>query len=552
MATPTDPPIHALIIDAGPLIASTSTSSLLTRAQRIYTTPSVIAEIRDPATRSRLETTWLPFLQQRTPKPESVRVVAEFAKKTGDFPALSVTDVQLLALTYELECEGNGGDWRLRRTPGQREVNGPVPGRGGKEEGVEEKEESVQEKEKEGEEEEATADSKETEATDAPQAGEAGKPKRKSKKARMAAKKRAERQEAGEGSETAEKTAIEGETRAQAQAEAQAQAQAQAEGEQAVPAEGKKRNKHKARKGTPAQDGAAAAEAGREEVKEAAEETAGEAAAKLEAPAAEAKEESNEAPASEAPKPDTASAAAAPQETPQEPTATSTLPTPPSTDDDSASDSDSDSGWITATNLHSYKHSDAHTPVHSTPTKKQWPLAAALATTDYAMQNVLLQMNLHLVSPHGLHRIRTIKTWVLRCHACFKLCRDMSKQFCPTCGGATLLKTSCSTDSQGGFQVHLKRNMQWNNRGAVYSIPKTQHGSASGKGVKKNLVLREDQVEYQREVRVRARQKERDLLDPDYLPGILTGERRDAGGPMPKIGYGRKNPNERQGGRNKH
>ncbi|RPB17052.1 hypothetical protein P167DRAFT_499779 [Morchella conica CCBAS932] len=404
MATPTDPPIHALIIDAGPLIASTSTSSLLTRAQRIYTTPSVIAEIRDPATRSRLETTWLLFLQQRTPKPESVRVVAEFAKKTGDFPALSVTDVQLLALTYELECEGNGGDWRLRRTPGQRGVNGPVPGRGGKEEGVEEKEES----------------------------------------------------------------------------------------------------------------------------------------------------ESNEAPASEAPKPDTASAAAAPQETPQEPTATSTLPTPPSTDDDSASDSDSDSGWITATNLHSYKHSDAHTPVHSTPTKKQWPLAAALATTDYAMQNVLLQMNLHLVSPHGLHRIRTIKTWVLRCHACFKLCRDMSKQFCPTCGGATLLKTSCSTDSQGGFQVHLKRNMQWNNRGAVYSIPKTQHGSASGKGVKKNLVLREDQVEYQREVRVRARQKERDLLDPDYLPGILTGERRDAGGPMPKIGYGRKNPNERQGGRNKH
>ncbi|KAI5853061.1 Nin one binding Zn-ribbon like-domain-containing protein [Morchella snyderi] len=463
----TGPPIHALVIDAGPLIASTSASSLLSRAQRIYTTPAVVAEIRDAATRSRLETTWLPFLAQRTPRAESVRVVAEFARRTGDFAALSVTDVQLLALTYELECEGNGGDWRLRRVPGQRGVNGP---------------------------------------------------------------KRAELQEAGEGSDKTGETG-----------EPETEAQAQPQLEQA---------------GAPAQDGAAAGELNGAEAAEAGEEEEAEGEAAAE-PGAEAAEKP-------APKPVAAEAASqeapaeAPAATTTTTTTTTTLPTPPSTDDsaasDPASDSDSDSGWITATNLHSYKHSAAHTPVAgpATTTKKQWPLAAALATTDYAMQNVLLQMNLHLVSPHGLHRIRAIRTWVLRCHACFKLCRDMARQFCPTCGGATLLKTSCSTDCKGGFRVHLKRNMQWNNRGAVYSIPKTQHGSASGKGVRRNLVLREDQVEYQREVRVRARQKERDLLDPDYLPGILTGERREAGGAVPKIGYGRKNPNERQGGRNKH
>jgi PIN domain of ribonuclease len=45
-------------------------------------------------------------------------VVIQFAKKTGDYGVLSVTDVHLLALTYELECELNHGDWRLLKEPG--------------------------------------------------------------------------------------------------------------------------------------------------------------------------------------------------------------------------------------------------------------------------------------------------------------------------------------------------------------------------------------------------------------------------------------------------
>jgi len=44
--------------------------------------------------------------------------VTEFAKKTGDYGVLSVTDIHLLALTYELECELNHGDWRLFKEPG--------------------------------------------------------------------------------------------------------------------------------------------------------------------------------------------------------------------------------------------------------------------------------------------------------------------------------------------------------------------------------------------------------------------------------------------------
>lgn len=40
-------------------------------------------------------------------------------------------------------------------------------------------------------------------------------------------------------------------------------------------------------------------------------------------------------------------------------------------------------------------------------------------TADYAMQNVLLHMGLNLVGLEGKN-ITSVKTWVLRCHACYK------------------------------------------------------------------------------------------------------------------------------------
>lgn len=33
-----------------------------------------------------------------------------------------------MALSYELEVERNGGDWRLKKTPGQKHLNGKPPG----------------------------------------------------------------------------------------------------------------------------------------------------------------------------------------------------------------------------------------------------------------------------------------------------------------------------------------------------------------------------------------------------------------------------------------
>ena len=163
------------------------------------------------------------------------------------------------------------------------------------------------------------------------------------------------------------------------------------------------------------------------------------------------------------------------------------------------------------------------------------------------MQNVLLRINLNLVSPN-LARITQVKTWVLRCHGCFQITRHMDKQFCPKCGQPTLTRVSCSTDQHGNFQVHLKKNFQWNKRGNVYSVPKPTHGSASGKAAKvkgggkggwgQELILSEDQKEYGRQVDEQRRTRQRDIMDEDYLPSILTGQRKGGQGQI-KVGAGR-------------
>jgi RNA-binding protein NOB1 len=124
----TSKPVRAIILDAGPIIkGEPAVSTLLGQCEELLTTTSVIDEIKDKATRTRLETILMPFLTMRSPKTSSVKFVSEFARKTGDFSVLSRTDIELLALAYEVECERNGGDWRLRKSPGQKRTNGPSP-----------------------------------------------------------------------------------------------------------------------------------------------------------------------------------------------------------------------------------------------------------------------------------------------------------------------------------------------------------------------------------------------------------------------------------------
>ena len=64
---------------------------------------------------------------------------------------------------------------------------------------------------------------------------------------------------------------------------------------------------------------------------------------------------------------------------------------------------------------------------------------AACCTGDYAMQNVLLQMNLQLVSYDNKH-ITNLRIFTRRCRDCFAICKDETKLFCSECGPPSLAK----------------------------------------------------------------------------------------------------------------
>ncbi|KAG6035016.1 hypothetical protein E4U41_006271 [Claviceps citrina] len=452
--TATTKPIHSLVLDTGPLIKNDpSVSALVSQAEALYTIPSVIAEIRDAATRSRVETTLLPLVTVRAPGPASVKFVTDFAKRTGDIAVLSRTDIEVIALGYELECERNNGDWRLRNTPGQRGMNGRAVG-------VKDGEDSSAE--------DPDADAEE------------------------------EEEEEGHGPDPSEQAAL-----SAAEVEPSCETRQLDETMRglslgAAPEETVLTVSSETEEGGDGQDVAAEVEAAAE-------------------------------PSSSA---ETARAAS---------------PDPPAVhadEDDDASDSD---GWITPSNLKKHQAQDSsHGNGLGRPPSAQKTLQAAILTSDYAMQNVALRINLNLVTP-SFARITHLKNWVLRCHGCFSITKDMERQFCPRCGQPTLTRASCSTDSAGHFRVHLRKDFQWNKRGNVYSVPKAVHGSASGRPPKRGqgggkggwgagLILAEDQKEYVRMAdEQRRRQEKSDPMDEDYLPGILSGRR---GGQTGKIRVG--------------
>lgn len=91
--------------------------------------------------------------------------------------------------------------------------------------------------------------------------------------------------------------------------------------------------------------------------------------------------------------------------------------------DDPSDEDDGEGEWITPSNVGLYK-SRALQLIPGEDSKsnrrgKAQQIRAGCMTADFAMQNVLLQMSLSLVGVEG-RKIERVKTWVLRCHACFK------------------------------------------------------------------------------------------------------------------------------------
>lgn len=84
-------------------------------AENVFTVQEVVDEIKNNNQLKRLAV--LPYnLQLKQPDQESIKVITDFAKKTGDFATLSITDMTVLALTYQMEKQNVGVD-HLRSEP---------------------------------------------------------------------------------------------------------------------------------------------------------------------------------------------------------------------------------------------------------------------------------------------------------------------------------------------------------------------------------------------------------------------------------------------------
>ncbi|SMN22282.1 similar to Saccharomyces cerevisiae YOR056C NOB1 Essential nuclear protein involved in proteasome maturation and synthesis of 40S ribosomal subunits [Maudiozyma saulgeensis] len=404
--------VRALVLDATPLITQSYTH-YQNYAESFYTTPTVFHEIKDEQARKNLET-WqsLGTLKLVHPSEESIAHVSAFARLTGDYSVLSANDIHILALEYQLECQLNGGDWRLRQKPGA----------------------SLQE----AQEKEASIEAK-AEKQDATSTGQKKRRRRGGKKQRE--KKEQRELEETEKIETEESKELE------------------------IPVENQEETKKEV---------------------------------KFEEPEQEVAVDSNDE---------------------------STLA-------EDFEDGDDDGEWITPDTLvetmirDSGEDTSGSKGVEAIDNNKSNSInlprnQVALATGDFAVQNVALQMNMNLMNFMSGLKIKRLRNYMLRCHACFRifpLPKDgKPKHFCPSCGGqGTLLRCAVSVDAQTGTVTpHLKANFQWNNRGNIYSMASPLSKNSQKKYGKKGYVhnkqnsnhmqetplLREDQKEYQQMVK---------------------------------------------------
>ncbi|KAF9898033.1 Nin1 binding protein, partial [Lobosporangium transversale] len=422
-----DRAVH-LILDTSPFLRG-GASKLRALADKFYTIPEVLNEIRDRQARNDLA--MLPFdIEVINPSEASVRAVAAFSRKTGDYAVLSATDLRVLALTYQLEVE-NCGMKRIRTEPHRANVQA------GSKKPVLPKRTKHSAKEVTGEFEDGTQELSETQQQ--------------------------EQQQDEPNADQQGNTVLEEQSE---ESEDDGEDDGQNEGDQVQKQE--------------VQDITSKFETM----------TTTEPATTSDAVEAESSNNATEK-TKETTKDETENAQVNGDE-----------------EGGNNDDDDDDGEWITPDNVKKFKRHGTLKPKKKA--RKPMLMQVACVTGDYAMQNVLLQMGLNLLSIDGL-RISKIKNWVLRCHACTKVTSDMDKKFCPSCGNATLMRTSTSTDQNGNVKYYLKKNMVYNLRGTKYSIP-------TPKGGRKNndLILKEDQREYELSLKFQKRQKNIDAFDPDY------------------------------------
>lgn len=174
--------------------------------------------------------------------------------------------------------------------------------------------------------------------------------------------------------------------------------------------------------------------------------------------------------------------------------------------DEEDDDEDDDSDWITPTNVVEMKNACGKGVVE----EKQ--VRVACMSTDYAVQNVLKQINCNLAALDG-RIIKQMRTYILRCYACFKTTSIMTKMFCPNCGHKTLKRVAVSLDENGQQVVHINLRRALTAKGKNQSVPTMRGGKHSS-----NPIMCEDQP-IPKQFPSRVARTKTNPMEEDYIAG---------------------------------
>ena len=201
--------------------------------------------------------------------------------------------------------------------------------------------------------------------------------------------------------------------------------------------------------------------------------------------------------------------------------------------DDTADDGEGE--WITPANI-------AKVRAHDAGETTAFGGGFACATSDFPMQNTLLHLGVPIVGPRGM-MVTELRQWLLRCHACFRLVHDTTKQFCPDCGsGDTLRRVNYVVDSDGNKKLFINFKRKISTRGTIFALPKPRGGR---RGTNKTLALREDQLANCGAVS--ARMKIDRAVEEDALASfgeVKRHRKHDPDKPREKSSYKKGNVNE--------
>ncbi|RQM13911.1 hypothetical protein DD237_006023 [Peronospora effusa] len=440
-ALTTNKKVLSLVIDSGAIIKGTNLAVL---AENFWTVPDVLDEIRDKKSRAILER--LPFnLQTREPSAEAMKAVVNFSRKTGDFTYLSLTDLRVMALSYQLEVEANGAD-HLRTSPERsqtvtRATNGKIVG--GSQSNIPCKYFGTAMGCKFGDECRFSHDTVEN-----------------NEKAAEISTKKVDIScrffNTPEGCKYGNECSF---THEETEGRVKETETAESAVEHVISDDVRNADvKSRIMGGFAASSNAGAAE-------------------------------------------------------------------------------DDGKNWITNDNFAKFTASPFGDGQGLEEISSQ--VSVGCITTDFSMQNVMLQIGLRLLSTEGMI-IKRVKQWILRCIACFTTSTEMGRLFCPKCGNSTMERVSYSLDRDGQMTFYTRANRPTKLSGTKFSLPKPK-GGRNG-----DLLLREDQLLVG--IWGQRQRQHKKVMQSAFGENVA----HDLGVKAEKqtcitVGYGRMNPNAQKG-----